>query len=116
MSSAPFRNYAKFTPEEDARIIADAAAGVPRQVTADALMRTINSINLRAGWLRRIAGEKVPCPRRANHYEIKPNARPSKSERPCMRCHEEFKSEGPHNRLCQRCKEAARHVSPYAPL
>lgn len=25
--------------------------------------------------------------------------------RPCLRCREAFESEGPHNRLCDKCRE-----------
>lgn len=31
-------------------------------------------------------------------------------DRPCIRCNEVFKSEGPHNRLCKSCREYARTV------
>lgn len=38
-----------------------------------------------------------------------------KDTRPCLGCRRDFASEGPHNRLCSRCRDAARSTSPYAP-
>ncbi|MCL2346468.1 MAG: hypothetical protein FWC58_11535 [Desulfobulbus sp.] len=35
------------------------------------------------------------------------------ARRPCLCCGQPFVSEGPHNRLCVKCR--ARDVSPYAP-
>jgi hypothetical protein len=34
-------------------------------------------------------------------------------ERPCLRCRQPFKSEGPGNRLCSYCR--TRYVSPFEP-
>lgn len=28
-------------------------------------------------------------------------------KRPCLRCRKEFTSEGPHNRLCDQCRQVA---------
>lgn len=45
---------------------------------------------------------------------------PRKERRPtttrcCMTCRRAFQSEGPHHRMCERCRERAGGVSPLAP-
>lgn len=40
-------------------------------------------------------------------------ARPVRRARPCMCCRQPFMSEGPHNRLCGRCR--GKETSPYQP-
>lgn len=40
------------------------------------------------------------------------NARNKTTKRPCMCCGNKFASEGPHNRLCNRCRNKS--FSPYA--
>ena len=37
---------------------------------------------------------------------VKPFRRGRMKRRLCLRCDREFLSEGPHNRLCQSCREA----------
>lgn len=36
-----------------------------------------------------------------------------KTRRPCLRCRELFRSEGPHNRMCPKCRTVS--VSPFEP-
>jgi hypothetical protein len=39
--------------------------------------------------------------------------RSQRRERPCMCCRQPFMSDGPHNRLCTRCR--GKETSPYQP-
>ncbi len=48
----------------------------------------------------------VPMPRKK---------RPATTTRRCMTCREEFRSEGPHHRMCDQCRAGAGRVSPFAP-
>jgi len=36
-----------------------------------------------------------------------------KTKRPCLRCRAPFRSEGPHNRMCAKCRTVS--VSPFEP-
>lgn len=40
----------------------------------------------------------------AERLERAADARANRLERPCMCCQTAFKSEGPHNRLCDKCR------------
>lgn len=44
----------------------------------------------------------------------KPKLKP-KSVRKCMCCQHPFQSEGPHHRLCSRCRKKPGELSPFHP-
>ena len=82
----------RWTEADDAQLRKLLAQGVARAVIAKRLGRPESSIHTRIA-----------------HFELKP---PTK-RRPCMCCRVEFSSEGPHNRLCTRCR--SKETSPYQP-
>ena len=86
----------RYTPEEDAAITAMRAAGHNRNTIAVTLGRSRESIISRMAKLRgdpiRDARPKPDTSRRAT--------------RTCLRCRENFRSDGPHHRLCEKCVAA----------
>lgn len=95
-----------WTPEEDARIVADAEAGLPRAATARTLNRDLNGVFKRIKYLRAqgVAVNGIAY--------LQPGARAASNrkgmtERPCMCCSKPFLSAGPHNRLCNTCRHGS---------
>jgi len=62
------------------------------------------------GLADRIAG---PRPRRKKSM-VSRHSRRTRQYRPCLTCRQMFRSEGPHNRLCDACREQIADLSPYA--
>jgi len=57
--------------------------------------------------------EVLPHRRRSAKYPSRPSA--LTTPRPCMTCRKTFDSEGPYNRMCDRCRKWAAEVSPLEP-
>lgn len=67
-------------------------------------------VRYRTGWackLEKPAQQAAPRGRkkpRDDHRDLARAAREKASRRPCLRCTQPFLSEGPHHRLCERCR------------
>lgn len=103
-----------WTTDQDKQLLALFAAKTPKNAIARQLGRPNSSIRSRLLTLGAIDGQPIladdeedDAPKATVHKA------PAKIERTCMRCRVTFLSEGPHNRLCGRCRQVS--FSPYAP-
>lgn len=80
----------RWTEADDAALKLLLAKGLAKGVIAKQLGRPESSIYTRVA-----------------HLELRPASR----RRPCMCCGNEFSSEGPHNRLCGRCRN--KEITPF---
>lgn len=85
-------NPTRWSAEEDRTLLSMKAAGASPIAIARQLRRPESSV------YRRI--EVI-------------DSRAQRRERPCMCCQNKFMSDGPHNRLCGRCR--TKETSPYHP-
>ena len=81
-----FRVAVPYTPEQEATVRSMLAKGFSTGAIANRLKRSDSSI--------------VSCLERLE----KRDAKTQKVTRPCLCCRTEFKSDGPHNRLCGKCR------------
>lgn len=102
----------RWTPEQDAQLIALRAKGFGYEAIALAVGHTPAACATRGTVLR--AGE--PKPRQAFHREsyAAPAAETKQrgQKRPCLRCENTFWSAGAGNRLCSNCRQIS--MSPLA--
>lgn len=80
-----------YSPDEDRRLLEGRAQGLTLQQLGEQLGRSAHAIVNRL----QILGDATLS------YRLKPYA---KTTRPCLCCGRPFASEGPHNRLCGRCR------------
>lgn len=83
----------RWTPAEDAALAKLTAEGATPCAIAKQLQRPQSSVYRRLETLAMQA------------------SRPARRERPCLCCSTKFMSEGPHNRLCGRCR--GKDLSPF---
>lgn len=67
----------------------------------------------KASWQRRIALLDHGEPYARTLWSDDP-AKTQARKRPCITCREKFSSEGPHNRMCERCRHHAKAHETYA--
>lgn len=96
-----------WSPEEDERLLRLHADGKTQIAIAQALNRPSSSIPSRLGTLGAKRRRDAAAPTAARIAIRKPDVRA------CMCCGVRFNSDGPHNRLCNRCRKT--DISPYAP-
>jgi hypothetical protein len=114
-------------PDEDAALIADYQAGLP--------MKACGAGKVGPDRTEFACEERIRALIRRGVIEARPQARLSRSgtkdaemlafwaerrerlarakPRPCMCCHATFDSEGPHNRMCDRCRRNPPSVEDY---
>ena len=95
LAPAPKSQSRKWTPHEIATLRQMLASGVSLSEIAKRIKRTANAVRAKAEDLRAEAEYAERATTQANS-----NARPRK----CLRCERIFESEGPHNRLCDECR------------
>ncbi len=83
----------RWTPDEDAELAKLSANGITPCAIAKQLRRPESSVYRRLETLAQQA------------------RRPGRRKRPCLCCKTPFMSEGPHNRLCGRCR--GKELSPF---
>lgn len=105
-----------WTKEADAQLIAMMRAGIPPREIAEEIDRTPVAIQSRCSQLRRqgidiphaVTGAAAKAYERPTPESPSPHAKPKprrgRTRRPCMCCGAPFDSEGPHNRMCGRCR------------
>lgn len=99
-----------FTAEDDAAIIADAAAGLPRAHTARRIDRSEDDVRRRVMTLRQ-NGVAVNGIATLPPAAIRAARKKTVTRRACLCCRKPFDSSGPGNRLCPTCR--SKSTSPF---
>lgn len=115
VSNTARREWTRWSDDEDAVL---RVAAVNRADFADLPPRlphrspTAIGARLRVlGLADRISGSK---PHGAKANTASPRRPSARRRRACLTCRESFRSAGPHNRLCDACRERIADLSPYA--
>ena len=83
-----------WSPETDATLLRLRGEGVAWKEIGAAMGRLTNSVMARFSLLQHRAAESTARQRQAERIKV----------RACLCCGKSFKSEGPHNRLCDSCR------------
>lgn len=75
--------------------------------------RLIEVERRKASWQRRIALLDGGEPYARTGWSDDPDPKAAAHKRPCITCREKFVSEGPHNRMCERCRHHAKAHETY---